>query len=142
MQKQQCDDSNTKRGRGQTRNMAWVAAFALAMGSSVVFASACWVYSSSVMCCGTVATMCMKNGNFWPCSSTTDGTAIPVNLFRPANESESGRDTVDSVPAGNCIRTPVSCGAVPGECDAGTPYPVVCNQNTLSGSSCEGDGVE
>lgn len=143
MQKIQGDetDANQRHALSQgarLRTAAWVTVLTLAVTSSAVLATACWVFSYNLSCCATHFTICSGDGGAWVCGSSTDGGPYVVRIYKRAAPGQKGRNTLTADYMGSCVRTPVTCSDIEGECVEGEPYGVLCFDTFAGGEACTG----
>ena len=120
------------------RNAAWVSVIVLAASSAAAFTHGCFVLSHTAECCDTQLTICMGESGTWPCASFTNEGPHTIRIYRNANPGEKGRDTFIILEVDDCVRTPVTCSDIEGECDEGDPYGVLCIDAGVAGEECTG----
>lgn len=121
------------------RTAAWVAALTLAVTSSAVFATACWVFSHVTMCCSAHNTICVgEHGTAWVCSSPAYGGPHPVRVYKYPDPGQKGLDDLFDTGVDTCFRIPVTCSDIEGECIVGELQQVWCADSEIAGDECEG----
>lgn len=111
------------------------------VGSAVALGSTCYVIIGQTYCCLTFNKLCPGNPS-WQCPSQATGGPYTLNIVAPAGPSQPGKTDWTTSAAGNCSRTPVTCGEVYGECIYGTPIITVCTQQNVEGDDCVGEDPE